>query len=565
MFNRLTIAQRLSALVVALLAIPILIGLFGQHAQQGILDDFATTYNDRVVCLKQLKIVADSYAVGIVDGAHKLQAGSISADSFLGGLASSQAALKKQWSDYRATYLTAEEKTLADQAETAMRHADASVARLKTLAQSGDRTALQHFLDKEMYPEIDPIASRIAALIDLQLRVAAEEFAQAQQRAATSHLIALLLLAGGVAIGAGLALVIIRSLLAELGGEPRDVVALTERIANGDLSQRLQVKAGDQHSIVASMARMQSGLIRMVRAMQHVITQLGNNATELAAAAEQVAASAEEQTRAASSMSASVEQLSVSICSVDDNTTDVATESVSTGELATRGESIIDQTLHTIESVAEMARASQAQADLMSSRSQQISNVIQVIRDVADQTNLLALNAAIEAARAGEQGRGFAVVADEVRKLSERTAQSTAEISGSIREMLDSSAHVVQNIHHTVDHMEVGLQQASDARSAITGINDKVARVKQSLSAISVSLHEQQAAGTGIAANVEKVAQMSEETSAAASQTADSACQMEQMSNELQASINYFTLPQSGQGQLEEASRQTSHSLAAAN
>ena len=191
--------------------------------------------------------------------------------------------------------------------------------------------------------------------------------------------------------------------------------------------------------------------------------------------------------------------------------------------------------------------------------------MIQVIRDVADQTNLLALNAAIEAARAGEQGRGFAVVADEVRKLSERTAQSTAEISGSIREMLDSSAHVVQNIHHTVDHMEVGLQQASDARSAITGINDKVARVKQSLSAISVSLHEQQAAGTGIAANVEKVAQMSEETSAAASQTADSACQMEQMSNELQASINYFTLPQSGQGQLEEAPRQPSHSLAAAS
>lgn len=115
-----------------------------------------------------------------------------------------------------------------------MRHADASVARLKTLAQSGDRAALQHFLDKEMYPEIDPIASRIGALIDLQLRVAAEEFAQAQQRAATSHLIALLLLAGGVAIGAGLALIIIRSLLAELGGEPRDVVALTERIANGD-------------------------------------------------------------------------------------------------------------------------------------------------------------------------------------------------------------------------------------------------------------------------------------------------------------------------------------------
>ncbi|UGA40015.1 hypothetical protein JOS77_11930 [Chromobacterium haemolyticum] len=131
--------------------------------------------------------------------------------------------------------------------------------------------------------------------------------------------------------------------------------------------------------------------------------------------------------------------------------------------------------------------------------------------------------------------------------------------------MLDSSAHVVQNIHHTVDHMEVGLQQANDARSAITGINDKVARVKQSLSAISVSLHEQQAAGTGIAANVEKVAQMSEETSAAASQTADSASQMEQMSHELQSSINYFTLPQAGQSQNEETPLQTGRSLAAAS
>ncbi|NHR05262.1 methyl-accepting chemotaxis protein [Chromobacterium haemolyticum] len=564
MFNRLTIAQRLSALVAALLAITILISLFGQHAQKGILDDFATTYNDRVVCLKQLKTVADSYAVGIVDGAHKLHAGAIDAAGFLGGIDAAQVALKKQWGDYRATYLTDEEKTLADQAEAAMRHADASVARLKSLAQSGDRAAMQLFLDKEMYPAIDPIANRIAALIDLQLRVAAEEFVKAQERAAASRVVAIALLICGVALGAVLSLIIIRSLMAELGGEPRDVVALTERIANGDLSQRLQVKAGDQHSVVASMARMQSGLIRMVRAMQQIISQLSANATELAAAAEQVAASAEEQTRAASSMSASVEQLSVSICSVDDNTTDVATESVSTGDLATRGESIIDQTLHTIESVADMARASQVQADLMSSRSQQISNVIQVIRDVADQTNLLALNAAIEAARAGEQGRGFAVVADEVRKLSERTAQSTSEIGASIREMLDSSAHVVQNIHHTVDHMEVGLQQASDARAAITGINDKVARVKQSLSAISVSLHEQQATGTGIAANVEKVAQMSEETSAAANQTADSASQMEQMSHELQSSINYFTLPQAGQSQSEETPLQTGHSLAAA-
>ncbi|WP_047258293.1 methyl-accepting chemotaxis protein [Chromobacterium subtsugae] len=547
MFSQLTISQRLAIMVVALLIIPILVGLYGLRTQEGILGDFATTYNDRVVCLKQLKVVGDGYAVGIVDNAQKLRNRSQTPASFFNNLQKAQADVKRQWGDYRSTYLTPEEKQLADQAETAMAAANQSVDKLSRIVRGGDAAALQAYVDQEMYSALDPVAQRIAALVDLQLRVAAEEFAQSQQRAAFSHAANIGLIVAGVAIGFLLAWVIVRGLLAELGGEPRDVVALAERIAEGDLGQKLQVRPGDQHSIVSSMARMQSALIQLVRNMQSITLRLSNSATELAAAAEQVATSAEEQTRAASSMSASVEQLSVSICSVNDHTSDVAKDSVSSGQLAHSGEAIIGETLSTINHVAEQARASQQQADLMGSRSQEIANVIQVIRDVAEQTNLLALNAAIEAARAGEQGRGFAVVADEVRKLSERTAQSTTEISGSIRDMLDCSQHVVENIHNTVDQMEVGLSQATRAREAIAGISGNVERVKQSLSTISISLNEQQQAGTGIAANVEQVAQMSEETSAAAVQTAEAASQVEQMAGALQVAISHFKLPAGGQ------------------
>ncbi|MEN7430728.1 methyl-accepting chemotaxis protein [Chromobacterium sp. TRC.1.1.SA] len=560
MFNSLTIARRLSVMVCALLAIPLLVGWYGLHTQEGILGDFATTYNDRVVCLKQLKTVGDGYAVGIVDNAQKLRNQSQNAAGFLANLNKAQLDVRQQWGDYRATYLTAEEKRLADQAEAAMANANHSVDKLRQIVQSGDTAALQHYVDREMYPALDPVAQRIAALVDLQLRVAAEEFAQSQQRAAFSHAANIALIAVGVVVGFLLAWVIVRGLLSELGGEPRDVVALAERIAEGDLGQKLTVKPDDHHSVVASMARMQSALIQLVRNMQDITLRLSNSATELAAASEQVATSAEEQTRAASSMSASVEQLSVSICSVNDTASDVAKDSVSSGELAHQGETIIDQTLQTIGRVAEQARSSQQQADLMGSRSQDIANVIQVIRDVAEQTNLLALNAAIEAARAGEQGRGFAVVADEVRKLSERTAQSTTEISGSIREMLDCSQHVVDNIHHTVDQMETGLAQASSAREAITGIAGNVDRVKGSLSTISISLNEQQQAGTSIAANVEQVAQMSEETSAAATQTAEAAGQVEQMAGALQAAISRFKLPAGGQ---PTTSDQTPQSLTA--
>ncbi|MBA8733288.1 methyl-accepting chemotaxis protein [Chromobacterium violaceum] len=556
MFNTLTIAQRLAVMVCALLAIPVLVGWYGLHTQEGILGDFATTYNDRVVCLKQLKIVGDGYAVGIVDNAQKLRNQSQTVAGFLANLQKAQLDVRQQWGDYRATYLTPEEKRLADQAEAAMANANRSVDKLRQIVQSGDAAALQHYVDREMYPALDPVSQRISALVDLQLRVAAEEFSQSQQRAAFSHAANIALIAVGVVVGFLLAWVIVRGLLSELGGEPRDVVALAERIAEGDLDQKLAVKPDDHHSIVASMARMQSALIQLVRNMQDITLRLSNSATELAAASEQVATSAEEQTRAASSMSASVEQLSVSICSVNDTAADVAKDSVSSGELAHQGETIIDETLQTIGRVAEQARSSQLQADLMGSRSQEIANVIQVIRDVAEQTNLLALNAAIEAARAGEQGRGFAVVADEVRKLSERTAQSTTEISGSIRDMLDCSQHVVDNIHHTVDQMETGLAQAGRAREAVSGISGNVDRVKASLATISISLNEQQQAGTSIAANVEQVAQMSEETSAAATQTAEAASQVEQMAGALQSAISRFRLPAGGQPQSSDRTAQ---------
>jgi methyl-accepting chemotaxis protein len=182
---------------------------------------------------------------------------------------------------------------------------------------------------------------------------------------------------------------------------------------------------------------------------------------------------------------------------------------------------------------------------------------------VAEQTNLLALNAAIEAARAGEQGRGFAVVADEVRKLSERTSHSTTEISGSIRDMLDCSQHVVDNIHSTVERMEAGLGQAERAREAISGITGNAERVKQSLSGIAISLNEQQQAGTASAGNVEQVAQMSEETSTAAMQTANAASQVEQMAVALQSAISHFRLPAGGQATAGEPALQAAASPAA--
>jgi methyl-accepting chemotaxis protein len=263
-------------------------------------------------------------------------------------------------------------------------------------------------------------------------------------------------------------------------------------------------------------------------------------AQALSASSDQVAAATARQSEAASAMAAAVEEMTVSINHVADGAREAHHVTAEADTLSQEGCSVIESTVAEMKQISKTVVDAAATIQAMGSSSQRISGIVQVIKDVAEQTNLLALNAAIEAARAGEQGRGFAVVADEVRKLAERTAQATSEIGGMIGEVQSSAQAAVGTMQQAVARVEDGVSLARRASESMLGISGGAQRVVAAVNEISNALKEQSVASNDIAANVEKIAQMSEENSAAARESAETALQLEKLAADTRQAVAAF-------------------------
>ena len=260
---------------------------------------------------------------------------------------------------------------------------------------------------------------------------------------------------------------------------------------------------------------------------------VANSAAEMAGGATQGAENSEKQSQAATGMAATMQELSVSIAHVGEQASDAKALTSEAGRLAASSTAVLSKTIDDITEIASVVDGSANLVNELQAQSGLIYSVVQTIREIADQTNLLALNAAIEAARAGEQGRGFAVVADEVRKLAERSARSTEEISGTVSKIQNSAQTVASNMMQTVASVQKTVSRASDAGDAIRKMGESSQRTVSMVSEISDAIKEQSAASQNVARLVEQIAQMAEAGSETSTSGASTAKQLDSLAKEI--------------------------------
>ena len=343
--------------------------------------------------------------------------------------------------------------------------------------------------------------------------------------------IAVLLLAGYLVVGAYLS----------MDKAIRQVVSGGRRLAGGDLATKIELDARDEMAEIAAsfndIASAMHGLIGNVHASAQGVA---DSAREVASAIRHVSASSDSQSAAASNMACSMEEVSTSIHSVAESAAEVDQQAHASLDFARRGNEGLSRMIGEIDTVETAVNEITCSVEGFVVSTQAITGMTRQIKEIAEQTNLLALNAAIEAARAGEQGRGFAVVADEVRKLAEKSASAVSEIDGVTRALNDKTALVNVGIRRGLDSLASCQHYMETVAEALSQASQSVERTSVGMTGIAASVREQTAASDSVARNVEQIAGMAEENMRAVAAANKRAQSLEALSERLRAAVREF-------------------------
>lgn len=330
-----------------------------------------------------------------------------------------------------------------------------------------------------------------------------------------------------------------RNIYHTLGGEPEHAAHVARAIANGDLTQRID-KVGASGSLMESIQQMQQHLQVIIQGIQQNADKVGSASVSLSEQMDQITQSAKQAADAVSTSAAAIEELAVSVDHISQSSRETESSASHATKLAEQGGQLVHRASDEIQRVAGQVEQASGRISGLVERSHEIGGIARVIKEIADQTNLLALNAAIEAARAGEQGRGFAVVADEVRKLAERTGQATDQITAMIQAIHEDTTSVVKGMEAVGPQVAIGIDIAKQAGEALSQINEATSVALCNVSDVTSATSEQSQASSSVARSVEQISSMLEESAQSVQAANENVLVLEKLATDLRQSVARF-------------------------
>jgi methyl-accepting chemotaxis protein len=503
-------------------------------------------YDDRVVPLTALKKVNDAYAIDVVTAINKANIGMMTPREAFKLIRSAEQQASDNWAPYQKSRLTDAERRLVDEIDAhtakALKRIEAAATVLEPMGDSmqlsdnGDPVIAEYSAD--LYEYIDPITSRLKKLIDIQLDAAKQERAAAQQIYDNAFKIFI-----GVTVLAAAVMVLFGSWVGRTISGPlnqlRIAIETTER--NHDLTVQISIDQNDEIGRVASAYQAMMTRFRQILSdVRDTSTSLQHNATQLANTTELTREGVTVQMRETDQVATASTEMTHAIEEVSRNAHQAADAANNANHETEQGNKVLESAIASIHSLAARIDAAAVVIKRVETDSASIGSVLDVIRGIAEQTNLLALNAAIEAARAGEQGRGFAVVADEVRSLAQRTQESTQEIQGMIERLQTGAREAVRSMADGSDEMGRTTAQASLAGESLAAIKRAVALINDMNTQIASATEEQMAVSQEISRNVVNISDVAKSSSHSVQEVERASRELMAAANKLSGLVNEF-------------------------
>jgi len=318
---------------------------------------------------------------------------------------------------------------------------------------------------------------------------------------------------------------------------------ILQQMADGDFTVKVTGNyKGDHQTIKTNINKVSGSLSQALRRVSEAVLATASASNEISASVEEMAAGAGEQTQQTAEVARSIEQMTKTILDNTKNASGAAETAKSSGDKAQKGGLVVEDTIKGMVRISQVVKKSAETVEALGKSSDAIGEIIQVIDDIADQTNLLALNAAIEAARAGEQGRGFAVVADEVRKLAERTTKATKEIAGMIKQIQKDTIDAVASMHEGTVEVDRGKLMADKAGEVLKDIIAESQKVTDIAALVAAASEEQSATAEEISKNIESISAVTQQSASGSHEIARSAEDLNNLTSKLEKLISHFKI-----------------------